>query len=162
MRTAAEALRWLEREGIVLESARGAVPSLAATIAGETIRGSWWSHPKAQAIYAVAEGLRESDDVLVCRLVDGKITYVHRRLWPALVRLADRFEPRRIAAVRSVHTEKGHHESEETPFPRWVSADVMREAKAMSEEDAASALARVLSPRAKASRSRRKGPAAGS
>ena len=144
MTTALDALRWIEREGIVLESARGPVPNLAATVAGEPIRGSWWGHPRGKEIYAIAEGVRDSGEVLVCRLAGGKITYVHRRLWPAIVRLADRFEPKRIAAVTSVHTPQGHHESRETPFPDWVPADAKREAKKLSVEEAERLLAKVL------------------
>ena len=48
--SAADALAFVERHGIVLESARhAAIPSLAEAIAGEPIRGSWWAHPKGRA-----------------------------------------------------------------------------------------------------------------
>jgi hypothetical protein len=59
-------------------------PSLSGLIAGEAIRGSWWSHPAGKQIYAVGEALGHHPDVLACKLLDGKITFVHRRLWPAL------------------------------------------------------------------------------
>jgi hypothetical protein len=36
-----EAIAFVKRHGIVLESARGPVPSLAEAVAGEPIRGSW-------------------------------------------------------------------------------------------------------------------------
>ena len=66
---AAEALRFVERHGLVLESARHArVPSLAEAIAGKPIRGSWWSHPKGKAIFAATRAVREAPDVLVCRV----------------------------------------------------------------------------------------------
>lgn len=112
------------------------MPSLAATVAGEPIRGSWWSHPKANEIYMLAEAIRDSDDVVTCRLVDGKITFVHRRVWPALVRLADRFEKKHLAKVVSEHTPSGKHVTHETPFPDWVPAAAVREGKKMSMEDA--------------------------
>ena len=80
------ALAFIERHGVVLASARGAAPRLIDAIAGETIVGNWWSHPKANAIYAVLERASGSPDVLPCRLVDGKVTLVHRRLWPAPTR----------------------------------------------------------------------------
>jgi hypothetical protein len=35
-----EALDWVRANGIVLQSARGAVPNLAEHVAGEPIRGS--------------------------------------------------------------------------------------------------------------------------
>jgi hypothetical protein len=86
--SAQDALDFVGHEGIVLQAARGPVPSLAEFVAGERIQGSWWGHPKGQAIFRAAEHVIDSGEVPVCRLVDGKITYVHRRLWPALVRLA--------------------------------------------------------------------------
>ena len=50
--TGADAIRFVERHGVVLESAKHAtIPSLAEAIAGEPIRGGWWSHPKGKAIF---------------------------------------------------------------------------------------------------------------
>src|SRR6185369_886991 len=77
-----EGLAFVRRHGIGLQAARGPVPSLAEEIAGRPIRGSWWGHPKGHEIFRVADAVSESDEVLVCKLVDGKVTYVHRRLWP--------------------------------------------------------------------------------
>src|SRR5258707_14153303 len=88
--TSRQALAFIREHGVVLESARGPVPSLAQVIAGEPIRGSWWSHPKSHEIFAVTRAVRDSDDVLVCRLIAGKITYVHRRGGARPFRVADR------------------------------------------------------------------------
>jgi hypothetical protein len=60
-------------------------PSLATLVAGAVVKGSWWSHPAGKAIFATAESLDEANDLVTAKLVDGKITFVHRRLWPALV-----------------------------------------------------------------------------
>ncbi len=60
-------------------------PSLATLVAGGRVLGSWWSHPAGKAIFATAESLDDEHDVVTAKLVDGKITFVHRRLWPALV-----------------------------------------------------------------------------
>ena len=127
-----EALAFVERQGIVLEGARGAVPSLAEAVAGAPIAGSWWGHPKGKEIFHLSQALRDSPDLLVCKLIDGKITYVHRRLWPALVKLARRFRKEQLAKVWDEHTARGEHRSRRTPFPDWVPADVMKEASAMS------------------------------
>jgi hypothetical protein len=59
--TTTEALAFVRRAGVVLESARGPVPSLAETIAGERIRGSYWAHPQGTTIFLKA--LDESDAV---------------------------------------------------------------------------------------------------
>ncbi len=111
-----------------------------------TIRGSWWAHPKGNDIFLCSRAIRKSADVLVCRLVGGKVTYVHRRLWPALVRLAERFDADRLAAIREVHTASGRHKVDITPFPDWVPREVMRAAEELPAEDAASLLALVPTP----------------
>src|ERR1700674_4812492 len=117
--TAKQALAWVKKCGIAVESARASVPGLAQVVAGEPLRGSWWAHPKGKEIFRLSRAVRGSPDVLVCRLVDGKITYVHRRLWPALVSLAGRFSKARLAALHEVHTAAGKHKLLVTPFPRW-------------------------------------------
>jgi hypothetical protein len=74
----------LERDGLLLKQGRE-LPSVAARVAGEDVRGSWWSHPRARAIFAALEELADRPDALLAKLVHGKDTFVHRRLWPALL-----------------------------------------------------------------------------
>jgi hypothetical protein len=130
------ALAFVEEHGVVLESGRGPVSSLAEAIAGEPIRGTWWGHPKGRAIFRATRALRDSADVLVCRLLGGKITYIHRRLWPALVRLADEIGPRRLDAIREEHTKSGAHKVVTMAFPQWVPSEVRKAAQKLSEEEA--------------------------
>jgi len=154
-----EALAFVERHGVVLQAARGPVPSLAEAVVGGRIRGSWWGHPRGGQIYAAAEAVSESPDVLVCKLVDGKVTYVHRRLWPALVRLAARFRKDQLARVWNEHTATGAHRSRREPFPRWVPRDVLREANGLSVPEAEERLSPWLSlgrdPRARIAENKR-------
>ena len=138
------ALAFVKRHGIVLESGRGPVPSLADAIAGEPIRGGWWSHPKGRAIFNVTRAVRDDPNVLVCRLVAGKITYVHRRLWPALVRLASAFDRKRLAAVVEEHTATGAHRVATVSYPRWVPAAVRDAARDLSLEEARARLAAIF------------------
>jgi hypothetical protein len=144
--TSKQALTFVKRHGIVLQAARGAAPSLAEAIAGEPIRGSWWAHPKSQIIFKAAQAVCKSPDVLVCKLIDGKITFVHRRLWPALVKLAPKLEKNRLARVWDEHTKSGAHVSREMAYPEWVPSDVLTEANALSAADAERALSVVLLP----------------
>jgi hypothetical protein len=127
------ALAFVDEHGVVLESGRGPVPSLAEAIAGEAIRGTWWGHPKGRAIFRATRAVRDSADVLVCRLLGGKITYIHRRLWPALVRLADEIGPARLDAIREEHTKSGAHKLVTMAFPQWVPTGVRKAAKKLSE-----------------------------
>ena len=140
----AEGLAFVERLGIVLQAARGPVPSLAEAIAGGPIRGSWWGHPKGHEIFRVAEAVSDSPDVLVCRLVDDKITYVHRRLWPALVKLAPRFPKARLAKVWNEHTATGAHRARRIAFPRWVPREAIEAARSLSANEAESLLTAAL------------------
>jgi hypothetical protein len=137
-----EALAFVERHGIVLQAARGPVPKLAEAIAGGAIRGSWWGHPKGKEIFRAVRAICESPDVLVCKLVEGKITYVHRRLWPALIKLASRFRKEQLAQVWDEHTRSGAHRSRRKDFPSWVPSEVMKEAEALSVAEAEN----ILSP----------------
>jgi hypothetical protein len=136
--TPRQALAFVRKHGVVLEAAPGPVPCLAFVIASGPIRGSWWSHARSHEIFALTRAVRDSDDVLVCRLVDGKITYVHRRLWPVLVRLAKQFPRKRLARVQERHTSSGQHVVKEVAFPKWVPVHVADAAKRLSEEAAAS------------------------
>ena len=95
--TPKQGISFVRRHGVVLESAQGPVPSLAEAIAGEPITGSWWGHPRSHEIFEVTRAVRDSDSILVCRLVGSKITFVHQRLWPALVAAANRLPKKGLA-----------------------------------------------------------------
>jgi hypothetical protein len=138
--TPKEALSFVKANGITLESGRGPVPSLAQTIAGEVIRGSWWAHPKGHTIFVCSRAIRESKEVLICRLVGGKVTYVHRRLWPALVRLAEHLDAGRLDAIREVHTVGGKHKVDVTAYPKWVPSAIGRAAARLTFEQATAML----------------------
>jgi len=65
--------------------------------------------PQGQLIFAVSRAVRDSERVLVCRAVRGKVTFVHQRMWPALVRLAPRLPKPSLARISEVHTSSGRH-----------------------------------------------------
>ena len=138
--TADEAIAFVQIHGVVLASAQGPIPRLAEAIAGEPIKGSWWSHPKSHEIFVVFQAVADSEDVLVCRLVHGKVTFIHRRLWPALVRVAERFPAARLGQIHEQHTASGRHLTREVPFPEWVPPGVRAHAGTMSEAEALAAL----------------------
>lgn len=137
-----QGLAFVKRHGVVLQAARGPVPSLAEAIAGGPIRGSWWGHPKGHEIFLVTEAVSESPEVLVCKLVYGKVTYVHRWLWPALVKLASRVQKGQLAKTWNEHTRAGAHRSRRMAFPEWVPSEVIEQAARLSIPDAE----RILSP----------------
>jgi len=138
--SADQALDFVREHGVVLASAKGPAPRLTEAIVGATIKGSWWAHPQSRRIFAILTDVAESEQILVCRLINGRITLVHRRLWPSLIRLAERFAPQQLAQVREEHTASGRHVTHAVPYPQWVPLEVLGEARRVREQDALRAL----------------------
>lgn len=115
-------VKLVEKHGVMLASARGTIPNVAEAVAGAPIIGGWWAHPKGKAIFAALSDIDDSDDIRCFKLVDGKITFAHRRAWPALVRLGRDgvVAVDRLAAVQQEHMPTGEHRNFVTPFPDWV------------------------------------------
>lgn|SRR6185312_6836060 len=101
---------------------------------------SWWAHPRGRQIFSLLEKLSDSPDILVCRLIDSRITLVHRRLWPALVRMSGRLKKDSLAQVHQQHTASGRHINRIVAYPKWVSREVLAEAAALSEDAASLAI----------------------
>jgi hypothetical protein len=68
-------------------------PSIAGYIVGGEVHGSWWAHPQSHEVFRVANALRDHADVLTIKLISGKVTMVHRPLWPAIVAIGLAREP---------------------------------------------------------------------
>lgn len=94
----AGALSALRELGLMLETDR-AFPSLVALMAGGPVKGTWWAHPLANQIYMVGMSLMDLPEVIFIRLLSGKMTYVHQRLWPALYAIASAREPWQLASL---------------------------------------------------------------
>ncbi len=127
---------FIRYHGVVLQSAKTFEPSLTVTIAGSPIRGSWWGHPKGHDIYAVLQKIEKSKALLTCTLANGKVTYIHRRLWPAFVRMADEFPAHALDKAVPVHLPSGRHQRQDVPFPDWVPDMVLAAAKNLLGRDA--------------------------
>jgi hypothetical protein len=143
---AAATLAWIRDRGVVLQSARGPVDNVAEFIAGEPIRGSWWGHPAGKEIYAVLSELEDHRDLVSTRLINKKVTVLHARVWPSVVRVSDELGVERLAAIHSEHTASGAHHSFEVAYPSWVPAATMLEAASLSVTEAFANLPRCLRP----------------
>jgi hypothetical protein len=77
----------LQRRGILLE-ADAVLPSVARMVIGGPWPGSWWAHPLCHRVYMLCQELLDYPDVIVIRLVMGKMAYVHRRVWSDLYAVA--------------------------------------------------------------------------
>lgn len=70
----------LQEAGFLLES-DPRLPSVCTLVTGELLRSSWWSHPLAPAIFALNSRLEDHPDIIITKLISGKVTFVHRNLW---------------------------------------------------------------------------------
>ncbi len=82
-----QAVKWLKKHPLATVTPTGSLPSLTTAVTGENVRGSWWSHPKAHDIYAACQALDRSPFVLTTKLVNPKVTFIHRRIWGELLRV---------------------------------------------------------------------------
>lgn len=64
-----------------------------------------------------------------------QVTHIHRRLWPAFVRMAERFPGHALDKVHEVHLPSGRHQRQDIPFPDWVPEPVLKTAKGISAAD---------------------------
>ena len=134
--TLRQAMDFIRYHGVVLQSAKGLEPSLAAQIVDGPMHGSWWSHPKGHEIYALIQKIHKSKAVVICTLANDKITYLHRRLWPAFVRMAKDFPAHALDMAVQVHLPSGQHQRQDVLFPAWVPETVQDAARQLSIRDA--------------------------
>ncbi len=60
---------------------------------GDTGGRSWWAHPQAKQMYGLSCALRDHPDVLMVKLISGKLTFINRPLWLAIVAIGTAREP---------------------------------------------------------------------
>src|SRR5689334_24624746 len=87
IRTVKEALAFVRRHGAVPMTPAGDLPCFVTAVARQVVKGSWWGHPKGALIYDLANGLHNSSEVCWLPLIDGKGTFLHRSVMPALYRV---------------------------------------------------------------------------
>ena len=68
-------------------------PSITTLVVGDSVRGSWWTHPAAREVFRLSCALRDHPDVLMVKLISGKVTAIHRPLWPAILAIGTAREP---------------------------------------------------------------------
>jgi hypothetical protein len=88
----------LEDLGLLLEQDKTR-PNVVFLITGEALTTSWWSHPQAHLIFHTLAEIADHPDVLATKLVAGKVTFVHRDLWPALLAVALSREPWQLRSL---------------------------------------------------------------
>ena len=64
------------------------IPDVRELITDKRSKGSWWADSAAHEIFAVNELLEDHLDVIITKLISGKVTFVHRKLWRELFAVA--------------------------------------------------------------------------
>ena len=82
----------LEKGGLLLVQDRS-FPNVVSLVTGETLRSSWWGHPRCHEIFRCLSELASAPDVMVTKLVQAKVTLVHRRLWKSVLSVAMARDP---------------------------------------------------------------------
>ena len=126
----------LRKRGLLLMQDKK-IASVVTIMAGEPVKGSWWSHPRAHEMFRALEKLGDHPDVLTTRLIAGKVTYVHRPLWASFLAVATSGDPwqerglgkrpdkralqeRLLIFAQEVHTESGKHELKLQSWDAWA------------------------------------------
>lgn len=86
------ALTHLRKHGLLLLS-DSKLLSVTTLVVGRPVHGSWWGHPKGRDIFHVACRIADHPDVAATKLISGKVTFVHRKLWLALLTVGMSREP---------------------------------------------------------------------
>ena len=163
MGNCADVRRELKRIGLLLLQDKK-LPSVVGIITGEALSTSWWSHPRGQDIFQCLEAIEEKS--IATSLINGKVTFVDKRLWPAIVAVGSSREPWQKAGLRGkpakkdikerllaygeeVHTDKGRHETRFKPWSEFARerSIVTIAAEAARQEIEAAALTLGCSPK---------------
>ena len=98
MQPTQELLRALADRGLLLTQDKS-LPNVVTLLTGQSLRGSWWSHPKARLIFSILSDLGQHPDVLFTKLLYGKVTLLHRRLWSPFLAVASARDPWQVRGL---------------------------------------------------------------
>ena len=139
---------FIKSEKIVMESAKSNIPSIVHFIVGHDFKGSWWGLPYSSLIYNTLVELRSWEEILVCRLIKRKITYVDYDILPFLIRLADEFPSEGLYKIKEIHTAQGSHRKQIFKLNESLStADLFKRSIKLSRNEAIDSLI-ILMPKA--------------
>jgi hypothetical protein len=89
----------LDRHGM-LPAHDPMIPSITNLVAGRPIRGSWWGDPAGRQIYLVLNAL--AAEVAWPKLLGGKVTLVHKRLWSQLAAVGEQQAAWQVAELGEI------------------------------------------------------------
>ncbi|MBX9568420.1 MAG: hypothetical protein K2X77_05965 [Candidatus Obscuribacterales bacterium] len=113
-------------------------PSLVGIVVGEPVSGSWWGHPKGSEIFKIASEWDDDADIVTCKLVSGKVTFVHRKLWAHLVAIGKSEEAWQTDSLSEEANSmfaylKEHKSAETNALPQSLLQSLLKPGKACDE-----------------------------
>jgi hypothetical protein len=100
-------------------------PSVSGLVVGDVGGRSWWAHPAAKLMFDLSCRLQDHPDVLMVKLISGKVTYIHRPLWPAIVAIGMAREPWQMDGLSK--EAKALLKKTDSPSKVQASGDAVRE-----------------------------------
>ena len=113
----------LLRHGLLLKQDK-AVPSVVGILTGESLRTSWWNHPKSHLIFSVLSELSDHPEVLFTKVLYRKDTLVHSSLWPALLTVACSRESWQVGGLSASAADLLHRVDRDQPLVRATGSAV--------------------------------------
>ncbi|MEK6775129.1 MAG: hypothetical protein AABY64_14405 [Bdellovibrionota bacterium] len=92
--------KYLDKDKILLLQDKS-FPNIISKIIGDKISGSWWGHPLANPIYNGLVWLEHNRNVLIVKLLDGKVTYVHESLFSDFYSVVSKTRDWQLAKLKS-------------------------------------------------------------
>ncbi|TPI21094.1 hypothetical protein [Mesorhizobium sp. B4-1-1] len=96
---------YLESHGLIPLSPAEGLVSLVDLILGPGVTGNWWGHDRANDAYNAYSALANDPNVIVVKLIDYKVTLVHRNIWNPIFKIA--LDDKRISWRKSSLSPEG-------------------------------------------------------
>ena len=116
----AQLLNFVTSNQIVAESAKLGCLTAIGFMVRQEFAGSWWSLPEASRLYNTLQRIRNHPRILVCRLLAGRVTYVHSDSWEPLLALENCLPEGALDRIVERHLRSGKHEVVKVSPAEWA------------------------------------------
>ena len=70
--------------------------NIVSLVTGENLARSWWGHKKGAQIFHLLHELEGLPFVSSCKIISGKVTFIHKSIWSSIYKLGTCGEPWQI------------------------------------------------------------------
>lgn len=131
---------------VVAESAKVCALTAVGFMVRQEYAGSWWSLPEASRLYNALQIIRDNPSVLVCRLLAGRVTYVHENSWEPLLALENCLPDGALDRVVEHHLKSGKHEVLMLRPAEWAPVGIRQRAAHLTRNASISLLRELVEP----------------